>query len=144
MYQGPLSHGGVFDSNVARLVSTGGDPLSEEEEPYPEDRDDEEGSEEFWDDKQDDQDSTLRAATLQPGSSTFEELTLPDEPQDGILPRDIQKKTAYYDYVAEKQMSQTDAKLFYQQSQLEGQMTGGSNGGSQYSPQVSPVITSTG
>ncbi|RKF64074.1 AMP deaminase [Erysiphe neolycopersici] len=36
-----------------------------------------------------------------------------------ILPRDIQQKTAYYDYVAEKQMSHTDSKLFYQRSQME-------------------------
>ncbi|KAH8794493.1 hypothetical protein F5882DRAFT_288836 [Hyaloscypha sp. PMI_1271] len=61
--------------------------------------------------------------------------------QDGMLPRDIQRKTAYYDYAAEKQLSQADAKLFYQRSQLEAQKTGGSNwGNSQSSPQGSPVL----
>jgi len=43
-----------------------------------------------------------------------------------MLPRDVQLKTAYYDYAAEKQLSQADAKLFYQRSQLEAQKTGGS------------------
>lgn len=61
------------------------------------------------------------------------------EDEEGMLPRDYQQKTAYYDYVADKQLSQADAKLFYQRSQLEGK--GGSNwGNSQSSPQGSPVI----
>jgi AMP deaminase len=38
-----------------------------------------------------------------------------------MLPRDKQRKTAYYDYAAEKELSQADAKLFYQRSQLEAQ-----------------------
>jgi AMP deaminase len=65
----------------------------------------------------------------------------PSEPvEDGMLPRDVQRKTAYYDYGEEKQMSQTDSKLFYQRSQLEAQKTGGSNWGSPISQQSSPVI----
>ena len=69
-----------------------------------------------------------------PGGST------PSE-EDDMLPRDKQKKTAYYDYAAEKQLSQADAKLFYQRSQLEAQKTGGSNWGtSQHSVQESPVL----
>jgi AMP deaminase len=64
----------------------------------------------------------------------------PSENEDGMLPRDKQRKTAYYDYAAEKQLSQADAKLFYQRSQLEAQKTGGSNwGNSQHSPEGSPV-----
>ena len=60
---------------------------------------------------------------------------------DEMLPRDVQRKTAYYDYAADKQMSQTDSKLFYQRSQLEAQKTGGSNWGhSQTSPNSSPVM----
>ena len=47
--------------------------------------------------------------------------------QDGMLPRDIQGKTAYYDYAAGKQLSQADAKIFYQRSQLEALKTEGSN-----------------
>lgn len=63
------------------------------------------------------------------------------EDEEGMLPRDYQQKTAYYDYVADKQLSQADAKLFYQRSQQEGNKTGGSNwGNSQSSPQGSPVI----
>lgn len=49
------------------------------------------------------------------------------ETEEGLLDRDIQAKTAYYDYTAEKQMSQTDSKLFYQRSKLEAQKTGGSH-----------------
>jgi AMP deaminase len=67
--------------------------------------------------------------------------TSPSENEDGMLPRDKQRKTAYYDYAAEKQLSQADAKLFYQRSQLEAQKTGGSNwGNSQQSQEGSPVI----
>ncbi|KAG6036666.1 hypothetical protein E4U41_005564 [Claviceps citrina] len=39
--------------------------------------------------------------------------------QDGMLLRDIPKRTTFYDPVAERQMSQTDAKLFYQRSKIE-------------------------
>ena len=38
---------------------------------------------------------------------------------EGMLPRDLPKKSTFYDPVAEREMSQTDAKLFYQMSQLE-------------------------
>ena len=38
---------------------------------------------------------------------------------EGMLPRDRPQKTAFYDPVAERQMTQTDAKLFYQRNQLE-------------------------
>lgn len=65
-------------------------------------------------------------------------MTPGSQPQDGMLPRDYQRKTAFYDYAAEKQLSQADAKLFYQRSQLDGQR----GGGSQYSPQGSPIIRS--
>ena len=43
--------------------------------------------------------------------------------QDGMLLRDIPHKTVFYDPVAERQMTQTDAKLFYQRSQLENQQS---------------------
>ncbi|CAK7263247.1 AMP deaminase [Sporothrix epigloea] len=38
---------------------------------------------------------------------------------EGMLPRDMPKRSAYYDPVADRQMSQSDAKLFYQLSQLD-------------------------
>lgn len=47
-----------------------------------------------------------------------------DEDSEGMLLRDMPKKTAFYDPVAERQMTHTDAKLFYQRSQLD-QKTGG-------------------
>ncbi|KAI1489037.1 AMP deaminase [Biscogniauxia mediterranea] len=37
----------------------------------------------------------------------------------GMLPRDVPRKTTFYDPVAERQLTQTDAKLFYQRSQLD-------------------------
>ncbi|UKZ80023.1 AMP deaminase [Trichoderma virens FT-333] len=43
----------------------------------------------------------------------------PETPEDGVLPRDIPHRTTFYDSVVERQMSQTDAKLFYQRSQLD-------------------------
>ncbi|POS84700.1 hypothetical protein EPUL_003791, partial [Erysiphe pulchra] len=53
-------------------------------------------------------------------STSFETVLISDAVSKGnILPRDIQHKTAYYDYVAERQMSHTDSKLFYQRSQME-------------------------
>ncbi|GAW18744.1 hypothetical protein ANO14919_082260 [Xylariales sp. No.14919] len=39
--------------------------------------------------------------------------------ENGMLPRDVPRKTTFYDPVAERQMSQTDAKLFYQKSQRD-------------------------
>lgn len=81
----------------------------------------------------------LPEAALMPDSTPD---TSPSENENGMLPRDKQRKTAYYDYAAEKQLSQADAKLFYQRSQLEAQKTGGSNwGNSQQSPEGSPVIS---
>ncbi|KAL1873827.1 hypothetical protein VTK73DRAFT_711 [Phialemonium thermophilum] len=43
--------------------------------------------------------------------------------QEGMLPRDLPKKTAFYDPIAERQMSETDAKLFYQRRQIDSQKT---------------------
>ena len=120
------------------------DPISEDEEPYPQLNDnDEVGSDESLGDMQDGKGSLSPAAILGAGSDTAGEAIPPDGVLDGMLPRDIQMKTAYYDYTAEKQMSHADAKLFYQRSQLEAQQTGGSNWGSQNSLQSSPVIAAT-
>ncbi|KAL0936649.1 AMP deaminase [Colletotrichum truncatum] len=58
-----------------------------------------------------------------------------------MLPRDLPTRTAFYDPVAERQMSQTDAKLFYQRSQI-GQLRTGSGVWSQghSTPHGSPII----
>ncbi|KAJ4290161.1 AMP deaminase [Collariella sp. IMI 366227] len=62
-----------------------------------------------------------------------------DEMEDGMLPRDLPHKTAFYDLVAERQMSQTDAKLFYQRSQAESRTQ--LNQLAHMSPQTSPLLS---
>ncbi|OAL07093.1 AMP deaminase [Phaeosphaeriaceae sp. SRC1lsM3a] len=56
-----------------------------------------------------------------------------DDDSNGMLPRDKQRRTAFYDYTAEKQMSHTEAKQFYQRHQWETQY-GGSQAGDGFSP----------
>lgn len=111
-----------------------------EEEDYEQEREDGEGkSEGSWDREQVQGREMLSESILDP-DGTPDPIAV-SESLDEMLPRDVQRKTAYYDYAAEKQLSQADAKLFYQRSQLEAQWTGGSNWGlSQNSPQGSPVI----
>lgn len=60
-----------------------------------------------------------------------------EDDSTGMLPRDKQRRTAFYDYTAEKQMSHTEAKQFYQRHQRETQY-GGSQAGDSYSH--SPAI----
>ncbi|OIW34791.1 AMP deaminase [Coniochaeta ligniaria NRRL 30616] len=79
------------------------------------------------------------AAGHQSGARSIEHDTMPD----GMLPRDRPKKTAFYDPVTDRQMSQTDAKLFYQRSQVETQKTGGSWAPLAESTQESPVMSAS-
>lgn len=58
-----------------------------------------------------------------------------------MLLRDVPKRTTFYDPVAERQMSQTDAKLFYQRSKIETR-TGIGGLQAQISPKQSPTIGS--
>lgn len=54
-----------------------------------------------------------------------------------MLPRDVPKRTTFHDPVAERQMTQADAKLFYHRNKLE------SRSGSaiwNQTPQESPVM----
>lgn len=44
--------------------------------------------------------------------------------QQGLLPRDKQRRTAYYDYASEKSLSHAEAKLFYQRHKLESAQQG--------------------
>lgn len=56
------------------------------------------------------------------------ELNMVDgEAEAGLLPRDKQRKTAFYDSAWEKSMSHQEAKQFYQRHKLEHPPTGGSN-----------------
>lgn len=63
-----------------------------------------------------------------------------DDLHDGMLPRDVPKRTTFYDPVAEREMTQTDAKLFYQRSQIDART--GSGGWPQQTPQESPLLVS--
>ena len=66
------------------------------------------------------------------------------EAVEGMLPRDFPKRTAFYDPVDDRQMSQTDAKLFYQRSQLEQhRVDAGSSArvSAQPTPHDSPVVS---
>ncbi|EJT81309.1 AMP deaminase 2 [Gaeumannomyces tritici R3-111a-1] len=54
----------------------------------------------------------------------------------GMLARDKQRRTTFYDPVAERHMSQTDAKLFYQRSQRERQKAGSSTPWGEGSPVI--------
>ncbi|KAL5347568.1 AMP deaminase [Pseudogymnoascus australis] len=81
--------------------------------------------------------NALPGAALDEGSETGEGAA-----QDGPLPRDFQRRTTFYDYAAEKQISFTDAKLFYQRSQAEAQRSGEGGWGSQQSlPPDSPRLS---
>ncbi|KAI1495467.1 AMP deaminase [Biscogniauxia marginata] len=60
--------------------------------------------------------------------------------QGGMLLRDVPRKTTFYDPVAERQMTQTDAKLFYQRSQLDQWKVEGS---SHTTPHESPLGMAT-
>ncbi|CAM1507377.1 Fc.00g070180.m01.CDS01 [Cosmosporella sp. VM-42] len=63
-----------------------------------------------------------------------------DHLEDGMLPRDLPKRTTFYDPVAERQMSQTDAKYFYHRSKVD--LRNGPRGDSQSTPLDSPVLVS--
>jgi AMP deaminase len=100
------------------------------------------GPEDPWDDTENERenhDSILPEAPLLIDQEIPDEKTQMLDAQDGLLPRDIQRKTAYYDHVAEKQMSQVDAKLFYQR-QLEAQSMEEISRTSQLSAHGSPTI----
>ncbi|KAI9880300.1 MAG: AMP deaminase [Pleopsidium flavum] len=56
--------------------------------------------------------------------NTTGESTPSDEAQHGLLSRDKQRRTAYYDYASEKSLSQAEAKLFYQRHQIESSQHG--------------------
>ncbi|KAI1407473.1 AMP deaminase [Hypoxylon sp. FL1857] len=63
--------------------------------------------------------------------------------EDGMLLRDRPRKTTFHDAVAERQSIQTDAKLFYQRSQLDQLKTEGSSWSQshQATPHGSPVAS---
>jgi hypothetical protein len=74
------------------------------------------------------------------GSDRDEQTPSDHNPQDGPLARDIQRRTTFYDYATEKQISFADAKLFYQRSQMDAQRGGDGGWASQQSLPGSPVM----
>ncbi|KAF2109545.1 AMP deaminase 3 [Lophiotrema nucula] len=81
-------------------------------------------------------DGTTVAAQTTAGTSMEGDDNGPsDDAQAGLLPRDKQRRTAFYDYASEKQMSHSEAKQFYQRHQLDSQY-GGSQAGDGYSPVI--------
>ncbi|KAI1104140.1 AMP deaminase [Jackrogersella minutella] len=61
--------------------------------------------------------------------------------EDGMLLRDRPRKTTFHDAVAERQLTQADAKLFYQRSQLDQLKTEGNWSQTQATPHGSPVAS---
>jgi AMP deaminase len=83
------------------------------------------------------QDGATGAARTTTSTSVEEEDNGGDDGAQaaGVLARDKQRRTAFYDYHSEKQMSHTEAKQFYQRHQMESQY-GGSQAGDTYSPVI--------
>lgn len=87
-----------------------------------------------WDD-----DETAGHSSELPGeASEVADGDQADELQEGMLLRDVPKRTTFYDPVAERQMTQTDAKLFYQRSQID--LRGETSEWQQQTPLQSPLM----
>ncbi|KAI1001701.1 AMP deaminase [Podosphaera aphanis] len=108
-HQGSESSFSKLDT-ARRSIDLASNSTERENIPNPKDR--RMSFEEYDDDQENDDASNPEIASVQESS---------------ILPRDIQQKTAYYDYAAEKKLSHADSKLFYQRSQLKTQKIDGSN-----------------
>ncbi|TPX17425.1 uncharacterized protein E0L32_003068 [Thyridium curvatum] len=93
---------------------------------------------EYSEEEELDEDKHKSGSTPTPDANGDDELAM----QEGMLPRDLPKRTAFYDPVAERQMTQTDAKLFYQRSQLD--LNKLASALPQASPPGSPVASSRG
>jgi AMP deaminase len=143
---GPLAQNVSSGSNSPKLIParpTHLDVATEDEDYRPVQDNSDEDSDKTWDTRPGNTSTVLPEAAL--GLDETPDVTPPD-PHEGMLPRDVQEKTAYYDYTSEKQLSQADAKLFYQRSKFESQKTGegswttSQRGTRQNSPNQSPVI----
>lgn len=132
----------MLGEDSPQLSSTGmfNGPSDDEEDFKQKHEHDEEGSEDSWDEEEDTKSAPNPAFARPESRGNTGEAGLSEEAEEGMLERDVQRKTAYYDYAAEKQMSQADMKLFYQKSQLENQRARASTRGSQYSDVGSPVL----
>ncbi|EFX01540.1 AMP deaminase [Grosmannia clavigera kw1407] len=88
-----------------------------------------------YDDDDDDAAVTAIIAAGTTQSPTAAELPL----EGGMLLRDMPQRTAFYDSIDERQMSQSDAKLFYQRSQLDLQQL--KQPALQFDPVGSPLVS---
>ena len=68
----------------------------------------------------DEDDNELRAYDIEHDEDTGQSTPVISQ-QEQVLPRDQQRKTAFYDYASEKSLSHADSKLFYQRHQIEQQ-----------------------
>ena len=88
--------------------------------------------------------SFIPEATADPASGYGENGVPEDddeaELEEGMLARDLPKRTTFYDPVAKRQMSQLDAKLFYQRSKLDLRSGGGT--WTHTTPSESPLLVS--
>ncbi|ROT36980.1 AMP deaminase [Sodiomyces alkalinus F11] len=73
---------------------------------------------------------------------TSRDLPHEGELQEGMLPRDMPKRTAFYDPVDERRMNQEDAKLYYQRNHI-GQRPGASSTWPLTTPSGSPVLNTS-
>lgn len=75
--------------------------------------------------------ATSKPEILQTGQERhvedIENSTPSTDVREGMLPRDQQKKTAFYDSAAERQMSHAEAKQLYQRHQMETRSYAGSS-----------------
>ncbi|KAI1387044.1 AMP deaminase [Hypoxylon trugodes] len=86
--------------------------------------------------------SSDREDNVGTGTPGYKEDVSSPSLEDGMLPRDRPRKTTFHDAVAERQLTQADAKLFYQRSQLDQLKTEGSNWSqTQNTPHGSPVAS---
>lgn len=113
--------------------------ISQSDTDSPLSSDNESGQTKRGDMKADPADGAAAAGHQSGGGSTIEHDAMPE----GMLPRDMPKKTAFYDPVTDRQMSQTDAKLFYQRRQVEGQKLGSSWAPLAESAQESPAMAAS-
>lgn len=118
-----------------------GDASSDDEDHY-HDREEEEVSSADTQKAGDETNHELPEPAL--GSDRDGQAPSDQNPQDGPLARDIQRRTTFYDYATEKQISFADAKLFYQRSQMDAQRGGDGGWASQTSLPGSPIMVMPG
>jgi hypothetical protein len=78
----------------------------------------------------------MRSRNQDLDGSALGNVTIEEDGSEGVLPRDKQKRTAFFDHAAERQMSHSEAKQIYQRHQ-QAQQTVSDLG---YSPESSTIL----